>query len=68
MIKGLLMAFVMFAVVWLALWTLRGEAGRRGRWAPFDMREPDQAEAQRPDPAPSLRGRQERSVRTRRSR
>ena len=68
MIKGLLFSLAIFGVLWLARWSMRAEAGRQGGWAPFDMREPGQAAVQHPEPPVSPRGRQARSVRTRRSR
>ena len=68
MIKGLFFTFAIFTVVWLALWTVRAESGQSARWAPFDMREPDQAQAEGPARASSPRGRQVRSVRMRRAR
>jgi len=68
MIKGILFSFAIFAVLWLARWSMRAEAGRQGGWAPFDMREPRQAATQHPEPPVSSRGRQGRSVRTRRPR
>ncbi len=64
MIKGLLLGIAIFAVLWLALWMMRADAGRQGRWAPFDMREPDR----RPDASPTSRGRRVPPGRTRRSR
>lgn len=67
MINGLLFSFTIFAVLWLARWSMRAEAGRQDRWAPFDMREPRQGAVQNPEPPVSPRRRQARSVRTRRS-
>jgi hypothetical protein len=64
MTKGLFLIFSIIAVLWLALWTFLAERGRRGGWAPFDMREPDPPS----EAPPSRRGRRPQPVRARRSR
>jgi hypothetical protein len=54
MIKGLLFGVTILAVLWLALWAMRAEAGRGRGWAPFDMREPPDQHAN-PPPLSRLR-------------
>ena len=65
MIKGLFLGFAVLAVLWLAVWTMRGEQGKRGGWAPFDMREADPAP---PEELPDPRRRRTQATRARRSR
>lgn len=65
MIKGALFALVVFAVVWLAVWTMRAEKGKPRGATPFDMREPKL----RPESAgPGTAPRRARAARTRRPR
>lgn len=43
--KGLLLLSTVIAMVWLVIWLIRGETGRRGGWSPFDMRETRERQA-----------------------
>lgn len=65
MIKGLLLGLTVLALLWLAVWTMRAERGKRGGWAPFDTRESEPAAL---DEVPDPRRRRAPASRVRRSR